>query len=613
MSDIDEQFSAAVKMQSAGELLRAEMLYRRILQQQTEYLPAQRKLGIALHKQGKVAEATGVYRDYLQRQPGDSSIHGNLGLALRDQGMLDDAISSLQRALELNPGNADACNTLGATYQTLGRLKEAECFYRRAIELQDSATHHSNLGQALLLQGDFEGAASSFRQAVDIEPADASLWENLGQACTGLRDISGAIESYQRALRLNPERSSAAALLADLFERSHANEEAAALAREALRLDASQPWAHLVLSRLDRRNGKLEAARLRLEQQLRHRHGQGLNEGTTSIRFELGLVLDRLREYESAYQHVCEGKAAQMLQLAGRVPSHAIVLRQIVRLHQWVTPQRVAGWSEDAGETTVPLVFFVGFPRSGTTLAEQILASHGTVVTTDEQLLLRTVKKRSVELLGPGARYPGSLDLLSDDQIGSLRRLYFDLAEQATGDSLTGKCLVDKLPLNLIELALVRRLFPQAKVIVALRDPRDVCVSCFLHHFQINEATVHFCDMSSTARLYAAVMNLWLHFRKTLGLSHLEYRYEDLVDDTEGIARQILAFIGLAWDPQVLDYMHTASRKTISTPSYQDVTQPIYRRAVSRWKNYRGQLMPILGVLEPFVREFTYPAGSQST
>lgn len=607
MSDIDDRFRAASQMQTAGELARAEPIYRSILQAQPDYVPALRKLGIVLHRRGNTREAIDTYRRYLRHQPDDSGMQGNLGLALHDCGRLDEAIAALQHALALNPSNADAHNSLGATYQQLGRHKDAESCFRRATELAGRANHHANLGRSLFLQEELEGAVSSFRRAVELDPADASVWEHLGQACRGLRDTPGAIEAYQRALRLDSVRPATSALLADVYEKSHVNDKAAARARAALRADESQPLAHLVLSRLDRRDGNLDAARSRLEQQLARHAGGDPDTDTISMLFELGLVLDRLHDYDAAYRRVCEGNAAQARLLAEQIPSRDILTRQIRRLQDWVTAERVTAWGNGVDESSGAPVFFVGFPRSGTTLVEQILASHHSVVTTDELPLLRTVKKRCVELQGPAARYPDCLDRLSDDQLENLRRLYFELAAQAVGDTVAGKCLIDKLPLNVIELPLIRRLFPRARVLFALRDPRDVCVSCFMHHFEINEAMVHFSELASTARFYAAVMNLWRHYKLTLDIDYLEYRYEDLIDDTEGVARRIIEFIGLDWNPEVLEYMQAASSKFISTPSYQDVTRPIYRRAVSRWKNYRTQLTPILETLAPFVEAFAYP------
>lgn len=604
MMDIDAQYQTATKAQASGELELAALIYRQILEQRPDHVPAQRKLAIAMHRQGNCAGAVDAYRQYLELRPGDSSIHGNLGLALRDCGRIDEAIVSLERALELNDENADAQNTLGTIHQSLGRYREAETCYRRAVVLDDRALHYSNLGQALYLQGKLEDALSSFQAAAERDGADAAVWEYLGQVCTALRNFPRAVDAFERSLRLDPDRCSTSALLADLYERSHDEPKAAACAQAALRMDPSQPLAHLVLSRIDRRNGNIEAARRRLEIELRRREGRIADTDGTSIRFELGLVLDRLGEHEKAYGRICEAKANQVRQLGRRVPSRRILLRQIERQHGWVTSERVAGWCDESGETSSSVVFFVGFPRSGTTLVEQILASHHEVVTTDEQHLLREVKRRCAEMAGPGATYPECLDALGDGQIETLRQHYLELAERALGASVTGKRLVDKLPLNLIELPLVRRVFPKSKVLVALRDPRDVCISCFMHHFEVNEATIHFSDLGSTAELYGTVMGLWLHFRKALGLDWMEYRYEDLVDDTEKVARRILAFIGLDWDPGVLAYTEAASRKVISTPSYQDVTRPVYRRALSRWKSYEAHLLPHMDRLAPYIDEF---------
>jgi hypothetical protein len=149
-------------------------------------------------------------------------------------------------------------------------------------------------------------------------------------------------------------------------------------------------------------------------------------------------------------------------------------------------------------------------------------------------------------------------------------------------------------------------IFPGSRVIAAIRDPRDACLSCFMQRFALNEAMIHFLTLESTATFYAQVMGLWLESRSKLSVPWIEYRYEDLVADFEGTAGRVLDFMGLSWDDEVTRYAKTARKREIRTPSHEAVTREINDRAVSRWRNYADQLAPILPVLEPFVREFGY-------
>jgi hypothetical protein len=153
---------------------------------------------------------------------------------------------------------------------------------------------------------------------------------------------------------------------------------------------------------------------------------------------------------------------------------------------------------------------------------------------------------------------------------------------------------------------LAKLLFPQAKIVVALRDPRDACLSCFMQKFEINDAMANFLDLQTTGLAYEAVMGLWLHYRTNLDDSWLEYRYEDLVEKFDETVTQVLDFIGVGWHEEIVGYRHAAKQRVISTPSYRDVTAPVNTRALARWRRYERDLTPILPLLEPFVEIFGY-------
>ena len=197
------------------------------------------------------------------------------------------------------------------------------------------------------------------------------------------------------------------------------------------------------------------------------------------------------------------------------------------------------------------------------------------------------------------------LDVLKDDTLDDLRLAFAQAAEAIVGP-LAGKILVDKMPLNIVELGLINVLFPSAKVIVALRDPRDTCLSCFQQRFELTDSMVNFLDIQSTAQAYADVMGLWRHYKPILTLPVLEYRYEDLVADFDGTVGRILEFIGLPWDEAIQGYREAAGKRAIRTPSYQAVTAPVSAQAVGKWKAYEDGLAPVLPVLAPLVAAFGY-------
>ena len=210
-------------------------------------------------------------------------------------------------------------------------------------------------------------------------------------------------------------------------------------------------------------------------------------------------------------------------------------IARVRTLGRWFTQERLSAWSSDAvADGRPPPVFFVGFPCSGTALVDQMLAAHAGIVTTGERSPLEGIREDWERTPSPGGRaYPACLEDLNDDDIRHWRRSYWQRAAESMGRDPTGCTLIDKLPLNLIHLGMVKRLFPDAKVIVALRDPRDVCLSCFMQQFKATPSTVNFQRLDSTAELYGAVLDLWLHYRRCVGLAWMEYRYEDVVADME--------------------------------------------------------------------------------
>jgi hypothetical protein len=201
--------------------------------------------------------------------------------------------------------------------------------------------------------------------------------------------------------------------------------------------------------------------------------------------------------------------------------------------------------------------------------------------------------------------YPQGLSNLTADNLTRLRQYFYGFCLDAFGE-LGDKQLVDKLPLNIVHLGLAKSLFPQAKIVVALRDPRDACVSCFMQKFRINDAMANFLDLHTTGLTYQAVMGLWLHYRSYLGDSWLEYRYESLVENFDETVTEVLDFIGVGWHEDIAHYRQAAKKRVITTPSYRDVTGPVNSRALDRWRRYEQELAPILPLLEPFVDVFGY-------
>ena len=561
-------------------------------------------LGNVLRVEGKLDAAAAAVRKAAALQPNYAEAHMNLGNILLEQNDVEQAIASHRQAVKLKPGRALAHHNLGIAYRAAGRLEEAANSFRQS-SARDPASFDSLFYLGLILNelDRFEDALECLGRARRLRPGDAPCARATGLLLRDMNRPREALDHLSAAIELGPDHPDAHAGMAGALESLNRRGEAGEAARKALTLDGGHIPAAIVMARIERREGQAQAARDRL----RRLKDAGVALGAAAFT-ELGQAHDRLGEYDEAF----DAFAAAKRHMSEKVGAPAKFwrtnyLRHIDRYRQWYDPSRAAGWETPANPTDrMPPAFFVGFPRSGTTLLEQILDSHPSLATSGEEPLLSRLQQALPEILGRNETFPEVLDGLGPDEVAALGERYMGEAERRLDIDLMSRRLVDKLPLNIVNLGLARRMFPSAQVIVALRDPRDVILSCFMQNFRVNQAMAHFLSVEGTARLYAAVMELWLHYRSDTGLNAIEYRYEDLVTDTEGVARRVFEFLGEPWDENVLQYQNRASERFVSTPSYADVSTPIYDRSIGRWRNYARHLAPALPVLAPFVREFGY-------
>jgi len=212
--------------------------------------------------------------------------------------------------------------------------------------------------------------------------------------------------------------------------------------------------------------------------------------------------------------------------------------------------------------------------------------------------------------MGADFRYPEDLGKLPVEVLSRLRAAYWRQVCESLGEDAAGGRLLDKMPMNIRHLEFIRRLFPAARVIAVLRDPRDACLSNFMQNYEPDQGMAPFLSLEGTAAAYESVMGLWLRYRDVLPLTYLEVRYEDLVADFETTTRSVIDFVGAEWNERIRRFHRSVRTRQVSTPSYRDVASPIYGRAVARWQRYEKYLKPVLPVLEPFVSEFGYDASS---
>jgi tetratricopeptide (TPR) repeat protein len=590
----------ALRHHREGRLDEAERLYRQILKTMPRNADALHLLGVVAHQRGNHERARQLIAKSIAVNPKDAASHNNLGAVLLALNRLQPAVASFERALALKPDYAEARNNLGNALQLSERPREAIEEYRQAIAIHPNyAEAHCNLGRAFHAVGELETAAECYRRALTIQPAYGKCLKNLGDVLGELGQPEAAESRYREALACTPQDPETLAALAALLEHSSQLEQALATAETALNLDPCNVRAAVVAAKCERRLGKPEAALGRLEALDLSRHER---QSRAFAQYEIGAICDRLGQYRRAYRCFAEGNRLILGGPLGKAVDPASLPRRIERLMDRFGPDWLAAWTPPFPCGGSEPAFLIGFPRSGTTLLEQILDAHPAIAAIEEKPMLDVVRLAIDE---KPSGYPEALAALTEEEISALRRLYFAEAERYRSD-LGEARLLDKMPLNTIDVGLIYRLFPTAKLLFALRHPCDVVLSGFMQAFRPNPAMVQFGTLVGAARFYAQVMNLWLRYIDTLPIVSQMVRYEDLVADLVGETRRILAFLEVPWDEQVLAYSERAKTRPISTPSYHQVVQPVYSSSIGRWQNYREAFAEAFSLLQPFIRRFGY-------
>jgi tetratricopeptide (TPR) repeat protein len=569
---------------------------------------------IELLESGQGAFAEAVYRRILDRLPHHAEARYLLAMVRLQQhdrveamALFDQVITQLQDFAQpalAGPLLARALVGKGNALAVEQRYDEAIKIFEQAEQADPTNPEGAfNQGRLWARARHYERGRQAFQRALDACPQHRQSIDALGGLLTKQGDYQKAITHYQTALAQGIPLLSVVANLASAYEMAGQLDQAAEVLDQAVALGGSEALsatAHLVRSGLARRQKAFDQALAAAELALQRANDRAQR---CAAFFALGLCHDQMGAFDAAFAAFEQGnrlarEACDEDQMGRRIFRDHVLLSQ-----QMASPQALAALPPPSAEAEqgAELVFFVGFPRSGTTLMEQILGAHPRLLTTMEVSPLDAV------LRALGADYPLCLPRLDEAARAALRAVFWSQAEAAVG-ALEGRFLIDKMPLNLAHLALIQRLFPAAKLLVALRDPRDVVLSCYMQNFAPNLATIAFQDLTSSAETYHEVMGLWMAQREHLALSSLAYRYEDLIAAPTETVTAVLDFLTVGWDPAVERYREKAETRNITTPSYRDVTAPLFRRAIGRWQAYRAHLDPVLPLLDPYVEAFGYRA-----
>jgi len=644
---VQQVLQMAIKKLQAGSLLPAEELCLQILQKESDNADANHLLGIIASRRGKKDLAIELLSKAIQANPNNAEIHKNLGQILNSTGRLDEATDSFRNAISLNPNYAEAYNVLGVTLKNMGRLDEAIENFRKAILINPGfAEVHNNLGNAFLDSDREDEAIDSFKAAINAKPDFAMAYYNLGTAYHKTNRIGDAIACYKKSLSLNPRNARAYNTLGIISQNAGRMEEAITNFEKALSLDPDFAGAYNNLGLMYKELGKINEATVNFRKaiSLDPDYAEAyLNFGI--VHKESGLMDDAIACYEKAlslkpdligalknlavsvkYTEMCDfiyrlkdmfmekdlsdddrmhlgfalGKVYEDIKdydKAFEVILHAARLKRQTyeysiqdnkdkfdEIKMVFTPEFFSSYSNVGNPDQTP-IFILGMPRSGTTLIEQILASHPQVFGAGELQILFNLTKEfcSGETI---KSYPKCISGFTADMFMKIGSDYIDTIRKHSKDT---DYITDKMPHNFLYVGLIKIILPKAKVIHCTRNPMDNCLSIFKTEFRAPYKYSY--DMVELGHYYNLYLDLMKHWEDILPGFMYNLRYEDLVADQEKQTRGLLDFCGLDWNESCLAFHKT--QRIVKTASFAQVRQPMYKDSVELWKRYEAQLEPL--------------------
>lgn len=455
----------------------------------------------------------------------------------------------------------------------------------------------------------FALAAEAFERAVQLAPRDASLLILIGQQYHRLRCLDEASKCFEQAVAAEPSSAHARLSLAAWYERERRLDDAWECVEACAAEHPRNEQVLCVRALLLQRKGRPAEAETILRDLIK---ADSLDPNVRfSSRHLLGVVMDELGQYAEAMRWLGEAKAE-----IRRTANTAAMERDYDRADRFrrellarFTPETIRAWRREGSAAASPhrLAFLGGHPRSGTTLLERILGAHPGLIALDEsEAFANEIWDQLAPMQAAHALTLGTLNALPAARRAELSRSYFKSLLREVPNDAHPEFLLDKNPSPTASLHLFLRLFPELKVIIALRDPRDVLISCFFQNLMLTPANANFLSLERTARHYADLMDVWLRLRELGGFDWIETRYEDVVANLETEGKRVTEFLGLIWLSAQAAFHQKAGQKFVYSPTFKEVAKPVHQKAVGRWQNYAEALEPLQAKLAPYCREFGY-------
>ncbi len=582
---VQEIVQLGLQHHGAGRLPEAQDAYRRALEVEPNHADTLLYLGMLHSQRGDFKQAAELLHRAVLQRPADPMFHFSLGLASQQAGDPPAAIDGFERALSLKPDYFEAAVALGNVFQDQDAFERAEWSYRRALSLKPNAlVAYINLTHTLRDQDKLEEAEACIREALRRDPNFAEGHNTLGNVLRAREKFSEAILAYERAIALMPDYTEALNGLGNTLRDCGRIDKAIDSFERAIefRPDFAQGIYNLAGCRRFNADDPLIS---RIRELLQNPNLD--TKDRSRLHFALGRVLNDLGCYDDAFEQWTYANRLERERVEFDIREYVAYFENV----RTAFSEEAFARNRGSGCTSTVPIFIVGMPRSGTTLTEQILASHPRVHGAGELTTLGAIVDGYLLRPANKGAYPGYVSDLNGDMIRSAGEEYVNRV-RLLNDTAGNIC--DKMPQNFVHLGLIALILPRAKIVHCRRNPIDTCVSCFSTQFTHSLPYTHdLNELGSLYRLYRDLMDYW---KAVLPIPIFELRYEDLVSDQERTSRAMLEFCGLPWDDRCLEFHKT--ERTILTASNVQARRPIYRDSVERWRRFEKHLDALRAALD---------------
>lgn len=557
---------------------------------------------LAVYHEGRFQDVVSQSRQLLEKFPKSIFLLNTLAAASVNLGEFDSAIESYAYLLKIDPDYTDAYLNLGIVLVKKGNIHAAIANYKSALSRKPGLFEvHCKLGLLQEQQGDVNAAIDSYRNAINLKSDYAEAYYNLSNALWKSGDIDGAIDGLKKVLQIIPDLIVGYFSLFQILETSNRLSELSSLLDECKTRIGDLPPNLKYYEALLRWREKNDEEALNIVSSI---DVDGLPEFMLSAYFKLkGRCCDRLKRYDEAfecfYQMNAHVKSSAKYQQCNPDEYFNLRLNQLRQLNAY--PFSVQDISRKVDDTYGP-AFLVGFPRSGTTLLDTILRSHSSICVIEEKPMLARARRMICQ-----DKDINRVEGLSEDEVAVAIRAYNAELERHLSEKDKEGLIIDKLPLNIFDIPVMHKLFPESRIVLAIRHPFDSILSCWMQSFGLNNAMANLLDLERIVDLYDLAMSTIKACERRYNLDIHVIRYEDIVNDLKHELIGLLSYLGMEWEEQLENYRDMAlKRDRITTPSYTQVVQPLYKDSIYRWENYRKYFVKYFDKIQPWIDEYGY-------